>query len=513
MATSTSSESLGAGAMVSTPRRASQAQSEAVAVDEAVGRTAAEFVIPYPPGIPLIVPGERIEAPVLAEALRLLSGGASIVGTADAHVSTIRVLTSRNHAEIEGEGVPPVNSKHTATPVEGRTRIFEERESNVRSYCRAFPAVFTTARGATLFDEEGNTWVDFLAGAGALNYGHNPPEIRASLIEHLESESISHALDLHTGAKRRFLETFERVVLAPRNMPHKVQFTGPTGANAVEAALKIARKATGRTQVFTFMGGYHGMSLGALSVTSNDESRAGAGVGMDDVTFLPFPGGPTANIDSIAWIRMLCEDTHSGVSVPAAIIVEPVQAEGGVNVAPVEWLRELRDLCTEKGIVLISDEIQTGCGRTGPFFATERAGIVPDVITLSKSISGYGLPMSLVLLRPELDLWKPAEHNGTFRGNQMAFVAATAALEMFEHRQIPAVVQVASHVVEAFLAKEVEPLHSGIDVRGVGLIWGVDLAGVGCSVCYLVVLDVVFDVYVCNLSGFIVSDDRIECGD
>lgn len=378
-----------------------------------------------------------------------------------------------------------MNSNHTAVAtedrgaLEDRTRIFDERESNVRSYCRAFPAVFTTARGATLFDEEGHSWVDFLAGAGALNYGHNPPEIRARLIEHLESEAISHALDLHTDSKRRFLETFERIVLAPRGMPHKVQFTGPTGANAVEAALKIARKATGRTQVFAFMGGYHGMSLGALSVTSNAESRGGAGVAMNDVTFLPFPGGPTAHIDSIAWIRMLCDDTHSGSEVPAAIIVEPVQAEGGINVAPDQWLRDLRELCTEKGIILISDDIQTGCGRTGPFFATDRAGIVPDIITLSKSISGYGLPMSLVLLRPELDLWKPAEHNGTFRGNQMAFVAATAALEMFELRRIPELVQAASEVVEACISKEILPLHSGLELRGVGLIWGLDMAGVG----------------------------------
>lgn len=356
--------------------------------------------------------------------------------------------------------------------------IFNERESDVRSYCRSFPAVFTTARGATLWDETGRSWIDFLAGAGALNYGHNPPKIRSKLIEHLESDAISHALDLHTATKREFLETFERVVLTPRNMPHKVQFTGPTGANAVEAALKIARKATGRSGVVAFMGGYHGMSLGALAVTSNAESRAGAGVSMGDVTFAPFPGGPTSHIDSLAWIRMLCHDTHSGMARPAAIIVEPVQAEGGVNVAPVEWLRGLRALCDEFAIVLIIDEIQTGCGRTGPFLASEHAGVMADVITLSKSISGYGLPMSLVLMRPELDLWKPAEHNGTFRGNQMAFVAGTAALEMFDSLDVPSLVEAAGVVVSDFVVKEILGLHPGLELRGIGLMWGIDMAGV-----------------------------------
>ena len=330
-----------------------------------------------------------------------------------------------------------------------------------------------------MWDESGRSWIDFLAGAGALNYGHNPPEIRARLIAHLESDAISHALDLHTSAKRTFLEEFERVVLVPRAMPHKVQFTGPTGANAVEAALKIARKATGRTGVFACMGGYHGMSLGALGVTSNAEARGGAGVSMGDVTFVPFPGGTTAGIDSLSWIRTLVTDTHSGVALPAAIIVEPVQAEGGINVAPAEWLRGLRALCTEFGIVLIFDEIQTGCGRTGPFLAADHAGVMADIITLSKSISGYGLPMSLVLLRPELDLWKPAEHNGTFRGNQMAFVAATAALELFERLDIPSLVESAALVVSDFVTKEVLGLHSGLALRGVGLMWGVDTAGVG----------------------------------
>ena len=357
--------------------------------------------------------------------------------------------------------------------------IFNERESDVRSYCRSFPAVFTTARGATLWDETGRSWIDFLAGAGALNYGHNHPEIRSRLIEHLESDAISHGLDLHTATKRRFLETFERVVLAPRNMPHKVQFTGPTGANAVEAALKIARKATGRTGVVAFMGGYHGMSLGALAVTSNAESRAGAGVSMGDVTFAPFPGGPTGHIDSLAWIRMLCHDSHSGMALPAAIIVEPVQAEGGVNVAPRQWLQGLRALCDEYAIVLIMDEIQTGCGRTGPFLAAEHAHVMADVITLSKSISGYGLPMSLVLMRPELDLWKPAEHNGTFRGNQMAFVAGTAALELFETLDVPALVEAAGLVVSDFVSKEILPLDPGIELRGIGLMWGIDMASTG----------------------------------
>jgi len=355
--------------------------------------------------------------------------------------------------------------------------IYSRRESNVRSYCRSFPALFTTARGSFLHDEQGLAYLDFLAGAGALNYGHNHPRLKRALVEYVLSDGVTHGLDFHTEAKTAFLDAFERQVLVPRRLPYVVQFTGPTGTNAVEAALKIARRVTGRTGVFSYMGGYHGHSLGGLAATANREHRAAAGLSLHDTTFLPFPGSCGA-IDTHAYLRLILADGHSGIEVPAAIIVETVQAEGGVMIAPTPWLQELRAICDEHGIVLIVDEIQTGCGRTGPFFSFERAGIVPDVVTVSKSISGLGMPMALTLIKRELDAWKPAEHTGTFRGHQLAFVTATEALSIFEDDQLTA--RTAEHAcrIASFLETNVHPLDSRITSRGIGLIWGIDLAAI-----------------------------------
>lgn len=353
-------------------------------------------------------------------------------------------------------------------------------ESNVRSYCRSFPAVFQRAKGAYLYDEAGHDYLDFFAGAGALNYGHNPEPIKQRLIDYIQRDGISHGLDMYTGAKRQFIETFQRLVLAPKGLKYKMQFCGPTGADAVEAALKLARKVTRRNGVFAFMGGYHGMSLGALSTTGNRSSRAAAGLPLHGVTFMPFPSpGYCAGIDTIEYLRMVLNDSHSGIELPAAIIVEPIQAEGGVNIPPDGWLMRLRQLCDEHCIVLIADEIQVGCGRTGPFFAFERAGIVPDMVLLSKSISGYGLPMSLVLMKPELDGWSPGEHCGTFRGNQLAFVAASAALEQFVTHGFAARTVERENQVKTFLDRQITPLHAAIEVRGAGLMWGIDVAGAG----------------------------------
>ena len=366
---------------------------------------------------------------------------------------------------------------HIASPstTSATPEIYERRESNVRSYCRSFPTEFSSGTGSELTDSQGRVYLDFFAGAGALNYGHNHPRLKTALVDYVMADGITHGLDLHTEAKTHFLETFERLILAPRNLPYKVQFTGPTGANAVEAALKIARKAKGRTGVFSYMGGYHGHSLGGLAATANREHRAGAGVSLHDTTFLPFPT-PESRIDTHAYLRMILEDGHSGIEVPAAIILETVQAEGGITIAPVAWLQELRDICTEFDIVMIVDEIQTGCGRTGPFFSFERAGIIPDIVTVSKSIGGLGMPMSLVLIRPELDIWKPAEHTGTFRGNQLAFVTGAEALKLFDHEQFATRTALHEDQVATAMHAIIEPLDDRISTRGLGLIWGIDLA-------------------------------------
>ncbi len=346
----------------------------------------------------------------------------------------------------------------------------------MRSYSRSFPTTFSTARGALLYDTRGACYLDFLSGAGALNYGHNHPSIKAAIVAYLAEDGITHGLDLQTEAKGTFLHEFTERILEPRGLPHRIQFPGPTGTSAVEAAFKIARKATGRSGLFSFMGGFHGHSLGSLSATANRQHRAAAGTPLEGVTFMPFPFGAMAGVDTLGYLRAVLNDTHSGIDLPAAMIVETVQAEGGVAVAPLEWLRGLREICDDYEIVLIVDEIQTGCGRTGPFFSFERAEIVPDIITVSKSISGYGLPMALTMMRPELDVLQPGDHTGTFRGYQLAFVAATAALGVFEKEEIERTTAANSALTAELLDRELLCLDSRIEARGVGMIWGVETA-------------------------------------
>lgn len=367
------------------------------------------------------------------------------------------------------------------TPRPNDTTAFEQYESNVRSYCRSFPTVFASAKGAVLTDELGRRYLDFFAGAGALNYGHNPDAIRDRLIDYLRSDGVTHSLDMFASAKREFIERFSEWILQPRQLDYKIQFCGPTGANAVEAALKLARLATGRHGVCAFSGGWHGLSAGALAVTSNVDHRAAAGGPLGAATFFPYADGPYQLPDPFGYVEALLSDPGSGLELPAAIILETVQSEGGIYVAPIEWLRSLRRLCDEKGILMIVDDVQAGCGRTGAFFSFERAGIRPDIVCLSKSIGGYGLPMSLVLMRRELDVWKPGQHTGTFRGNQLAFVAATAALEHWRGVEFPAALDRRSRLMERLLRDTIASLAPGIEVRGLGMLWGVDLVKVGGS--------------------------------
>ena len=310
--------------------------------------------------------------------------------------------------------------------------VFSRLESKVQSYARNFPRIFSRARGTELWDVHGARYLDFLAGAGSLNFGHNNPVFKEALIDYIEQDAITHSLDLHTEAKESFLEAMHDILLAPRGLDDYVmQFTGPTGTNAVEAALKIARKVTGRPNVIYFTNGFHGVSMGALSVTGNEYLRRAAGVPLQGAMPMPFDGYFGPDVDTIAYLERMLADPSSGVDTPAAIILETVQGEGGLNVARNEWLQRLQALCHKRKIVLIVDDIQAGCGRTGTFFSFEPSGIKPDIVTVSKSLSGYGLPLSIVLLKRSLDEWKPGEHNGTFRGNNHAFVTATAMLETY----------------------------------------------------------------------------------
>lgn len=351
--------------------------------------------------------------------------------------------------------------------------IFENYESVVRSYCRQYTDVFYKAKNELIYSEEGKEYLDFFAGAGALNYGHNNEYIKKCLLDYIEEDGITHGLDMYTNAKRSFINEFVENILKPRNLDYKIQFCGPTGTNAVEAALKLARKTKKRSNIFAFMGGFHGMSLGSLATTSNLSSREGAGMPLSNVTFMPYPDG-SLNIDTLDYIEKILEDDHSGIEKPAAIILETIQAEGGVNVASNEWLQGVASICKKHDILLICDDIQVGCGRTGGFFSFERANIVPDMVVLSKSISGYGLPMSILLMKPQLDIWKPGEHNGTFRGNQLAFVASVASLKLRDKLDLDNSVCNKASYIKDFLENRVCTIDSRIEIRGMGMIWGID---------------------------------------
>lgn len=350
---------------------------------------------------------------------------------------------------------------------------FERLESEVRSYCRTFKTVFAKAAGSQLIDEDGNSYIDFFAGAGALNYGHNHPMLQEKLVEYITSGGITHALDMMTSVKREFLQRFEEIILKPRNMNYKVMFTGPTGTNAVEAALKLARKVTGRTNIVSFTNGFHGMTLGSLAVTGNASKRNGAGIPLHNVTFMPYDGFGKGN--SLDLLRSFLENSSSGLDKPAAFIFESVQGEGGINVASIAWLQELAEIAKAHDVLLIADDIQAGCGRTGAFFSFERAGIVPDMVTLSKSLSGYGMPFAITLLKPELDIWKPGEHNGTFRGFSPAIVTATEALRFWETNQLAESVIEMGDFTMKHLRKMVDQHQSWTraEVRGIGLMIGV----------------------------------------
>lgn len=351
--------------------------------------------------------------------------------------------------------------------------IFESLESNVRSYCRTWDAVFARAEGCVVYDEGGREYVDFFSGAGALNYGHNNAVLLRPLIRYLESGAIVHSLDMKTPAKRRFLEAFQELILMPRGLDYKVMFTGPTGTNAVEAALKLARKVTGRHHVLGFTNAFHGMTLGSLSVTGNSMKRRGAGIPLNNTSSIPYDGYLPTQGDDFVWLRRVLEDSGSGVDKPAAVIVETVQGEGGLRAARVPWLKGLSELCRAHGILLIVDDVQAGCGRTGTFFSFEPADITPDIVCLSKSISGFGLPLALTLFKPELDIWQPGEHNGTFRGHNPAFVTGAAALE---HYWADSTLQDQVATRAAQLNERLEGIAActeGAQVRGRGMVAGV----------------------------------------
>ncbi|ANK81915.1 MAG: diaminobutyrate--2-oxoglutarate transaminase [Rhizobiales bacterium NRL2] len=366
-----------------------------------------------------------------------------------------------------------------------KTSVFARRESEARSYCRSIPSLFTEARGSELFDDEGNRYIDFLAGCSSLNYGHNDPDMKQALLDYIAGDGIAHGLDLHTEAKGAFLTAFEEHILKPRDMDHRVMFMGPTGANAVEAAMKIARKKTGRTNIVAFTRGFHGVTMGALAATGNGYHRGGAGMDKSGVTRMPYDGFADG-VDSAALLEQMLTDPSGGIDAPAAIILETVQGEGGLNAASTEWIENVARIARDNGALLIIDDIQAGCGRTGTFFSFENMDVQPDLVTMAKSISGFGLPMAMVLVRPEHDVFGPAEHNGTFRGNTHAFVTARVAIEKFwaDDSFEKALEEKATRLTRA-LRKLAETVP-GSRLKGRGLMQGLDvhsgeLAGAICA--------------------------------
>ncbi|HXM54067.1 MAG TPA: diaminobutyrate--2-oxoglutarate transaminase [Candidatus Dormibacteraeota bacterium] len=358
----------------------------------------------------------------------------------------------------------------------GDLSVFTTHESEVRSYCRAFPTVFTTASGHLLTDVDGRRYVDFLSGASSLNYGHNEPAIKRAVMRYLERDGVLQSLDLHTAAKADFIEHLVDCVLEPRGMRYKLQFPGPTGTNAVEAALKLARKVKGRPNVIAFTNAYHGMSLGSLAATAARTARRGAGLPLAGVTTMPYDGYLGPDQSSLHHIeRMLAPG--SGVEPPAAFILETVQAEGGLNAASPEWLEGLQRIARAHDALVIVDDIQAGCGRAGHFFSFEGTDLTPDIVVLSKSLSGLGLPLSLVLLRPDLDAWMPGEHNGTFRGHNLAFVGAVAAIRTYwSDRRLEEGIERRSRLVRQALEELARQCPAGTArVKGRGLMLGLEV--------------------------------------
>lgn len=357
------------------------------------------------------------------------------------------------------------------------------QESNARSYPRRLPLALKRARGIHVEDIDGRVFIDCLAGAGTLALGHNHPAVHEAIRQVLADELPLHTLDLTTPVKDRFVQDLFAMLPPAFADEARIQFCGPTGADAVEAALKLARTATGRRNVLAFHGAYHGMTQGALGLMGSLAPKLAMDGLFPAVHFLPFPydyrcpfgvGGEAGVRIGLRYIDNLLNDPESGILPPAAIIVEAVQGEGGVVPAADTWLRGLREITARAGIPLILDEIQTGFGRTGKLFAFEHAGIVPDIVVLSKALGG-SLPLSVVVYREALDTWRPGAHAGTFRGNQMAMAAGSATLKVIQEHALHEHAEVMGERLAAHL-REIAQRHPQLgDVRGRGLMLGVEV--------------------------------------
>ncbi len=353
--------------------------------------------------------------------------------------------------------------------------LLERFESAAQKYVRAAPVVFDKTRGALLLDEQGKRYIDFSCARGTLFHGHNGIKLCTALIDYLCNDRVMQTRDGVSVMKRHFVEGFVQTILDPRKLDYKILFTDPGRGVSVETALRLARRHKKRGRVVSFTNSHHGLTEGSLSVTSKPPTRYESLDLRSNTVFMPYCGYFGEDQDTILYLRRYLEDSGSGVDLPAAIIAETVQVEGGVRIASLEWLKNLEALCRQFGILLIVDESQTGCGRCGTYFSFERAGIVPDMVIVSSAFAG-GLPMGMLLMRPGLDEWRPGEETGIFQGFGLGFAAASEILTQWSSGAIAGEIESRSPILKREIEKIADRLRNrGIAIRGTGLIWGIDL--------------------------------------
>ncbi|KWW21059.1 MULTISPECIES: aspartate aminotransferase family protein [Bacillaceae] len=373
----------------------------------------------------------------------------------------------------------------TITPTKNDQLLEQQntRESNARSYPRRLPMAIEKAEGIYLTDMDGKTYIDFLAGAGTLALGHNHPAVLEEMEKVLKNKSPLHTLDFTTPIKEQFVDEIFEWLPEEFRKNAKIQFCGPTGGDAIEAALKLVKTATGNSGILSFQGAYHGATHATMSISGNTKPKEKVQGLMPDVQFLPYPyqyrcpfgiGGEDSHKISSQYIENLLNDPESGLLAPAGMILEAVQGEGGSIPAPIPWLKEIRRITKEKGIPLIIDEVQSGIGRTGKMFAFEHAGIIPDVLVLSKAIGG-SLPLSVVIYHKDLDVWTPGAHIGTFRGNQLAMAAGTASLKYMKQTNLIEHAAKMGELLQDILKDLQKDIPQIGDVRGRGLMVGVEM--------------------------------------
>lgn len=361
-------------------------------------------------------------------------------------------------------------------------KIQEELEGKAVLYPSSLPFVPDKGLGATIKDVDGNIYLDFFSGISVLNFGHSNPYILEKTIEQLKK--LAHTLDFPTEYREKLVEKL--VSIAPGDMKNKsrVLFGGPTGSDAVESAVKLARWITRKHTVIAFEGSYHGQTSMSLNLSSGRRFKDPYIPLSPDVYFAPYAycyrcpfklEYPQCDLRCLDYLEHLIEDPYSGIPSPGAIIVEPVQGEGGIIVPPDGFLQRIRKITQEHGIPLIVDEIQSGMGRTGRWFACEHYNVTPDIVTLAKSLGGVGLPLSAIVYRRELDVWEPGAHIGTFRGNVVAMASGYAAIEFAEKTKLLDHVTKLGEEALNYLRDISQESRSIGEVRGKGLMIALEL--------------------------------------